>query len=530
MMTHFDGRTLARRRAAAASMALACCALAAAVGGCKQQAPQAQAQTAKTAAPVETEAATTGEVVKWTQVTGSLVSQTDVPLAAKVTGRLATLMVREGDAVEPGQVVAQLDLSDFQSQVRSAEAAVAAAGARVSHAEAAHRQTVSSTGSAVKAAEAAYGQQTTNTKVGIDTAEAGLAAARAVLSQVREGARKQDIRRSETQVSIARANLKKAQADLRRFRTLADDGALSEAALEQYQTAEQVAREQLAGAEETLSLVKEGARSQEVVQAEQALRQAEERLRQARAGSAMDEVRKADVETARAALAQNDVRRADVLAARAALQQAMGGLQIARKALSDASIRCPIAGQVSVRTGNPGQVVSPGTQILRVVALNTVFFEPTVTERELRQVRVGQPVQVDVNAFPGRRFTGTVTRIYPSASEGSRAFSVRVSLANPEGLLRPRMFAQGRIEAERHGGAVMVPEGAVVGADEAGKARVFVAEGGIARAKRVTVGLSSDDGRLVQVTGVKAGARVVVAGQQGLTDGSQVTAAEATTR
>jgi HlyD family secretion protein len=520
MMTHFDGRTSANRVATAAALALACCALGFGLAGCKQGAPEAKAQRPVTAAPVEMEPSTTGTVVKWTQVTGSLVSQVDVPLSARTAGRLAAVLVREGDIVAPGQVVAQLDVSDQESQVRSAEAAVAAATARVSQAEAAHRQTVSSTGSAVKAAEAAYGQQTTNTKVGVESS-------RAILSQVREGARKQDIRRTETQVSIARANLKKAQADLRRFRTLADDGALSEAALEQYQTAEQVAREQLAGAEEALSLVKEGARSQELVQAEQAVRQGEERLRQARAGSAMDEVRKADVETARAALAQCDVRRADVLAARAALQQAMSGLQIARKAAADAYIRCPIAGQVSSRTANTGQVMAVGAAIVRVVSLSTVFFEPTVTERELRRVRVGQPVQVSVNAFPGRTFTGTVTKIYPSASEGSRAFSIRVSIANPQGLLRPRMFAQGRIESERHDAVVLAPDAGIVrSAQSEGRGHLFVVKNGVAERKDVQIGLRADDGRRVQVTGVEAGAQVVVSGMLGLTDGARVTAAE----
>lgn len=527
MMTHFDGRTSANRVATAAALALACCALGFGLAGCKQGAPEAKAQRPVTAAPVEMEPSTTGTVVKWTQVTGSLVSQVDVPLSARTAGRLAAVLVREGDIVAPGQVVAQLDVSDQESQVRSAEAAVAAATARVSQAEAAHRQTVSSTGSAVKAAEAAYGQQTTNTKVGVESAQSALESSRAILSQVREGARKQDIRRTETQVSIARANLKKAQADLRRFRTLADDGALSEAALEQYQTAEQVAREQLAGAEEALSLVKEGARSQELVQAEQAVRQAEERLRQARAGSAMDEVRKADVETARAALAQCDVRRADVLAARAALQQAMSGLQIARKAAADAYIRCPIAGQVSSRTANTGQVMAVGAAIVRVVSLSTVFFEPTVTERELRRVRVGQPVQVSVNAFPGRTFTGTVTKIYPSASEGSRAFSIRVSIANPQGLLRPRMFAQGRIESERHDAVVLAPDAGIVrSAQSEGRGHLFVVKDGVAERKDVQIGLRADDGRRVQVTGVEAGAQVVVSGMLGLTDGARVTAAE----
>lgn len=550
------GRTCARIGAGGAALLLLFVPL-----GCRRGGADRSEEAKKpTSTPVEVVTAVTGTATRWTSVTGSLVSLNDVAVSSKMPGRLAEVLVREGDPVSAGQVLARLDMSDQEAQVRAAEAAVAAAEARVAQAEAAYRQQVASSrstleaaeaayrqqiagsGSRVRAAEAAYHQQQVNTRTGIDAAEAALEAARAQLSQVREGARAQDVRRTETQVAIARSSLTKAQSDLKRYRALAREGAVAASMLEQYETAARVAEEQLRGAEESLSLVKEGARTQEVVQAEQAVRQAEERLRQAKAAAALDEVRKADVvmaqaalaqndvqranvEMARAALAQNEVRRADVLAARAALKQARSSLDIARKALADASICSPISGQVASRSADPGHVVSPGVPILRVVSLDSVYFEPTVPDRELASVRVGQPVQVKVNAFPDRVFTGQVARIYPAGTRQSRSFPVRIPVSNPDRALRPEMFAQGRIESERHANAVLVPETALLrstaaaGADN--QARLFIVENGVARERRVSLGLKGE-GNLIEVQGISANDPVVVAGQTGLADGDKV--------
>ncbi len=508
--------------------AMACAGLAIALPGCRSGHAAEQKAAGPTASPVETLAAKQETVVHWTDVTGSLVSLEDVPLSSKASGRLAEVYVRQGDVVAPGQVVARLDMSDQESQVRSADGAVAAARARVAQAEAALRMQLVSSTSAVHASEAAYEQQQVNTRTGIESAQAALEAAKAQLSQVREGARSQEVRRAETQVKIAKANVQKAQSDVRRNRDLAKEGALSQSTLEQYETAAEVANEQLRAAQEALSLIKEGARTQEVTQAEQAVRQAEERLRQAQAAASLDKVRKADVETARAGLAQNDVRRAEVQAARAALQQAVSSQAIARKALADAFIRSPIAGQVAARTGEPGQIVSPGTPILRVVSLDQVFFEPSLPDRELGGVRVGQTVEVKVNAFPGRVFAGTVTKVYPSGSQSSRSFPIRVTISNPDRLLRPQMFAQGRIRTAEQKGAVVVPVAALLrDSKDDTKARVFVVESGAAHERAITIGMTTPDDLWVEAKGIESGAAVVVSGQRALGDGDSVSAKDA---
>ncbi|MEI6501265.1 MAG: efflux RND transporter periplasmic adaptor subunit, partial [Armatimonadota bacterium] len=282
------------------------------------------------------------------------------------------------------------------------------------------------------------------------------------------------------------------------------------------------------------SLQQEGSRSQEVVQAEQAVRQAEERLRQAKAAAGQNDVRAADLEAARAGVSQVDVRAADVQAAKASLSQAQDALAIYRKALSDAFIRAPISGRVASRTAEPGQVVNAGEAIVRVVALNSVGFEPAVPTQDLALIRVGQRVEVTVTNLTETPFVGRVAVVYPAGSAASRTFTVRISIDNSSGLLRPQMFAQGRILVEQQAQALLVPETALLRSTDTSagdsQRRIFTVEGGLAKEHKVTVGLRADDGMRVEVRGLEDGAQVIVEGQTDLSDGDKVAISQTATR
>jgi len=515
--------------------------------------------------PVEVQTARVGNVARWTSVTGSLVSLQDVTLSSRLAGRLTQVLVREGDRVTVGQVIARLDTTDLEARVRAEEGTVAAARARVAQAQAAYRQQVVQSRANVESAEAAYNQQKVNTGAVIDTAEAayrqqvvqsradieaaeaGLKSAKAALSQIREGARKQDISQAESQLAIAQANCQKAASDYRRYKSLFEVGAIAEVTADQYRTTYEVAQEQLRAAEQALSLVKEGARSQEVIQAEQNVRQAEERLRQAKAANAQDDIRRADLESARAGHAQNAVRPAALQSARAAraqdavrlaevqaavasLQQALSGLAIAQKNLADASILSPVAGQVASRSADPGQVVSPDVPILRVVSMDSIRFEPSVPERELGHIQVGQPVEIKVDAYPNRTFTGRVTRIYPAGSTKNRSFPVQIAVSNPERMLRPQMFARGRILTEKHNQVTLIPRVALLrneNSEPETTGHLFTVENGIAKEQTITLGLSSPDDQQVEAHGIATNTLVIVAGQHSLANNDRVTAKQA---
>ncbi len=132
-----------------------------------------------------------------------------------------------------------------------------------------------------------------------------------------------------------------------------------------------------------------------------------------------------------------------------------------------------------------------------------------------------------VNKLADTPFHGRVAVVYPAGAEQSRTFTIRIGIDNKRGLLRPEMFAQGRIQVEQHADALLVPKDALLrdtteGARE-DQARIFTVEGGKAVEHQVLTGLESEDGQWVEVRGLSDGAQIVVAGQHGLAGGEQVT-------
>ncbi len=454
------------------------------MSGCgrRASAPNVQEATAPATA-VAVVSARTGDIPFTISVTGSLQTLDDVTISAKVPGKIAQVFVREGDTVRAGQVVAQQDTSDLAAQVRQAEAALQSARARL------------------KQAQTALELQPTQNETSLRQAEAALEAARARLRAMETGARRQERQQVEQQVASAKANLDNAQANLERIRRLYQQDAVPKQQLDAAQTAYDIALAQYRTAQEQLSLVQEGVR-QEDIDAQRALvKQAEEAVRLARTGDL-----------------QLRVRQDEVNAAKALVAQAEAGLAYARQQYESAFIRSPINGTVAMRMAQPGQMAGAGSPIVRVVNLNAIFFEARVSETEVRYVRVGQPVEVTVDAYPGEKFRGTVSRVYPVGTEGSRDFIVRVDMRNEDGKLKPQMFARGEILVDVHRNVILVPKDAIIVQD--GQRVVFVVEADVAR--RVVVQTGYINGADAEVRGIKSGAQVVVQGQENLRDGDKV--------
>jgi len=504
----------------------------AALSGCRSpQAPAAPAAKPDNTLAVVVQTTRIGDVTQTVEVTGSLVALQDVSLSAKQGGRLTEVNVREGDTVSAGQVLARVDATDLQSQVRADEAAVSSAQAKISQAQAAYKQQVATTTAAITSARAAYDQQVATSSAQVRSMQSALAAARSNLSTVQEGARPEERLQTQATLASAEANYKKAQADVNRYDKLHNAGAVSDAEMDQYRNTRDVALANLNSAKAALQLQQQGNRRQDVEQAQEKVRQAEESLRQAQAAKATDAVKKADLETAIAQKAQDSVKQADVQAAQAALLQAQNTLTIARKAVADTVVISPIAGRISARTAEPGQVVTSSTVLLHVITLDSVYFEPAVPDTLMARIRVGQSVAVHIDTYPGRAFPGTITRIYPQSAAASRAVSLRVTLPNTQGMLRPNMFAQGQIVTEKRQGVVLVPRTALVQGNLTSGSRkttVFTVEDNVAHTHSVTTGLSADKGDWVEVTGLPAKATVIVLGQNDVKDGQKVVTTTAT--
>ncbi|HDP90053.1 MAG TPA: efflux RND transporter periplasmic adaptor subunit [Thioalkalivibrio sp.] len=190
------------------------------------------------------------------------------------------------------------------------------------------------------------------------------------------------------------------------------------------------------------------------------------------------------------------------------------------------TIRAPFTGQVGIVDVSLGEYLQPGDPIVSLQALDPIFVDYTLPERYFPRLAVGQSVNAMVDSLPGETYTGLVTALESGIDTGTRTIKVRATLANPEGRLRPGMFATVETIEGREERVLTVPRTAV--SFNTYGDFVFVIEEGegdnelIAKRRQVTTG-ESREGRIVVTQGVDAGERVVRAGIVKLRDGQPVT-------
>lgn len=171
------------------------------------------------------------------------------------------------------------------------------------------------------------------------------------------------------------------------------------------------------------------------------------------------------------------------------------------------TLHAPFGGFVVEKMVQAGQAIEAGMPLYRLADLASVWVEADVYEQDLRFVRLGETVQVEIAAYPGERFAGRISYVYPEVRPDTRTARVRVELANPGGRIKPGMYATALIEAPVSERAVLVPRDAVMHSGT--HAMVFVEEApGIYRAREVQVG-AEVGGQTQILAGLLAGERVV---------------------
>jgi RND family efflux transporter MFP subunit len=203
----------------------------------------------------------------------------------------------------------------------------------------------------------------------------------------------------------------------------------------------------------------------------------------------------------------------------AAVEQQKAALALAKKALADTVVRSPISGAVKEKHASRGSYLMVNGKIVTLVKINPLRLRADIPESSVAAVRTGQTINVTVDAFPNRTFTGRVVRIGPSLDEKTRALTVEAEVANSGNLLRPGMFAKSRLITSANAPAVMVPQRAVV--TVAGLSKIFVIESGKAVERVVKTGAT--DGDLIEIVeGVKDGEAVATSNLDKLQTGTAV--------
>ena len=197
-------------------------------------------------------------------------------------------------------------------------------------------------------------------------------------------------------------------------------------------------------------------------------------------------------------------------------------IDLRRRQLQDARIYAPFSGVTGARNVSPGAVVSvfARTPLTSLVDLDPVKVEVNVPERFLGQLKIGQTLELNVAAFPGRNFKGEVFFITPTVDPATRTALVKARVPNPSLELKPGMFASLELTLQIRERAVVIPETALVANGDRLTIYIVDAEQK-AQLRPVTIGVRISG--LVEVAnGLKAGERVIVEGLQKVRPGGPV--------
>lgn len=255
----------------------------------------------------------------------------------------------------------------------------------------------------------------------------------------------------------------------------------------------------------------------------------------------------ADVEKAqlRSAQAQLELARANAQRARtlarsaagteASLDKAESELRIAQASIEQLKaqidkkvVTAPFDGVLGVRKVDLGAYIEPGTPIVTLQDLSVMLVDFAVPQKELARVRVGQPVRLTTDAWPGRVFAGRVAALEPLIQAKSGMVTVQASLANPDGALRPGLFASLEVVQGDSVPVVTVPQSAIT-YNLYGDSVFVVHEGadGNRDVSRAVVDVGERrDGRVAILSGLRPGDMVVTSGQVKLENGSRVQVAD----
>jgi multidrug efflux pump subunit AcrA (membrane-fusion protein) len=208
---------------------------------------------------------------------------------------------------------------------------------------------------------------------------------------------------------------------------------------------------------------------------------------------------------------------------RASIQASEASMKLAGRVLRDAEIRAPFDGYVEKRLVNLGELVKAQMPVMTVVRLDPLKVTAEIPEKMTPWMSDGRPVELRVDAFQNRTFTGKVTRISPAVNTATRAFPFEALVPNPDAALKPGTFARVHVEIGKVDDVLTLPYSAIQ--YRYGVNRVFVVNGDKLAVRELALGERLGD-RIEITNGVKQGERVAVTDVDTLTEGLPVSVAK----
>jgi len=349
------------------------------------------------------------------------IEATKVDVSFQISGRVSELPVREGQTVKEGDLLGRLSPDELNARLKQIQASL--------------DSIISQAAQQAAALDLRRGVVENQ----IRQAQSQADASRMVVERLREGSRPQEIRVAESSVEQAQAEFDRRKSDYQRMSGLAEREVISRQEFDAVRAAYISAETALNAAKERLALTKEGARKEEVAEAEA-------RLRAAQAGVGIAESGRKEVEMQSRALD----------AAKARERELHAQLDAAKTQLGYTELKSPISGVILLKNVENGEVVNPGTPVVTVGDIDNLWMNIYIPETQYGKINLGQAVSVRVDSFPNESFQGKVTFISSESeftpktiqTEEERVklvYRVKVSLEGTGQKLKPGMPADAEV-------------------------------------------------------------------------------------
>jgi HlyD family secretion protein len=404
-------------------------------------------------------------------ITGSVRPIQNVNLSPKTSGRLAKLFVEQGDRIQAGQQIALMENAELQARLAQAQANLNKAQATLAEAQAGSRP-----------------EEINQAKARLLQAQARLEAAR--------GGNPQEIEQVRSQIEAAQSRLALAKLRADRYRNLASQGAVSLDRRDEALTEERNAQANLQEAQRRLEQ-QQNIKRPEIDQLEAAVAESRFNLEQL----------------------QNGKRPQEISQLKAAVDAAKAEVMSVQVQLQDTIIRAPFSGIVTQKYATEGAFVTPSTSAsstasatsTSIVALaKGLEILAQVPEADIGQIKPGQQVEFEADAFPGKVFKGRVQRVAPEAvvDQNVTSFEVRVALLIGQQELRSGMNVKLAFLGEQVSNALVIPSVAIN--TQKGETGVLVPdENNKPKWKPVTIGQQIEDKYQI-LGGLRQGERVFI--------------------
>jgi HlyD family secretion protein len=345
------------------------------------------------------------------------IEATQANLAFQVSGRVKDVFLDEGQGVEKNQLLAVLEPEEFIAQRDRVQADLMRAGENLKQLE-----TLLEINRNVLPAE-------------VDKAEAGARALQSQLAELEAGYRTQEVEQARLAFEEARFTLEEARKDKIRFDKLFERKIIAEKDKDTKDLKYETALKEFERAKKAYELLKEGYRKESIETARSKLTEGRAAARQAR-----DSLKKIEATES------------EVKAAKAQVLSVSAAFEVAKIRLKHTELRAPFKGILVSRNVEPGEVVTPGQEVLSLSDLSKVDLKVFVEETEIGKIQPGQKVDVKIDTFPSKTYAGHVSFISPEGEFTPKiiqthkervklVYLVKIAIPNPNFELKSGMPA-----------------------------------------------------------------------------------------